>query len=136
MQASAPALGFEAIHRDFRPRVLRYLARLIGPQDAPDLAQITMLKVSEHLPRFRAESSLATWIYRIATNVAIDEARRSGRPTESLECIFEGEHGREVPPVLQAESAEDSAARTEMSACVREFVARLSPRYRAVLVLS
>lgn len=134
MATAAPALGFEAIDREFRPKVLRYLARLAGPQQAPDLTQVTMLRVSEHLPRFRGESSLATWIYRIATNVAIDEGRRRSGVTESLDSILDA--GAEAPPALQSDSAESCAARAEMSACVREFAGRLPAHYRAALVLT
>lgn len=132
----SPAITFEHLHREFRPKVMRYLTKLVGPQEASDLTQVTMLKVSEHLTRFRGDSSLATWIYRIATNVAIDASRRSDPQTESLDALVEGERATGLPPSLQSESAEHCAARTEMSACVREFVERLPARYRAVLVLS
>lgn len=132
----AGTLAFEAVHREFRPKVLRYLVRLAGQQDAPDLTQVTMIKVSEQLHRFRGESSLATWIHRIATNVAIDASRRRAHRADSLDALVEEgqEHG--LPPALESVSAETSAARTEMNSCVREFVNRLPPHYHAVLVLS
>lgn len=132
---TAATIAFEPLDREFRPKVLRYLTKLVGPQDAPDLTQITMLKASENLPRFRGDSSLSTWIYRIATNVAFDERRRPRTATESLEALLDDE-GQEVPRVLQGDSAETCVARTEMSACVREFVGRLPAQYRAVLILS
>jgi RNA polymerase sigma-70 factor (ECF subfamily) len=124
---------FEDVHREFRPKVLRYLSKLAGPQDAPDLTQIVMFKVSEHLPRFRGESSLATWIYRIATNVAIDAARGAAALADSLDSLLEDGLQGGLP---QVPSAESCAARSEMGACVREFVDRLPAHYGAVLVLS
>ena len=133
MTVSLPSL--EAIHREFHPKVLRYLGGMVGADEAPDLAQVTMMKVSEHLPEFRGDSSLSTWIYRIATNVARDRLRQLPPQTQPIEADEEGA-GRDVPPQLQSPSAEATAIRAEMSACVREFVDRLPPNYRSVLVLS
>jgi RNA polymerase sigma-70 factor (ECF subfamily) len=126
-------LQFESIHDRFRPRVLRYLKRLVGESEAEDLAQSVMLKVSEGLPGFRGESSLSTWIYRIATNAALDRLRRSAtRAAAGTE--FDLDEG-DVPPELLAPSAEAQAVRREMSECIREFVDRLPERYRTVMVL-
>lgn len=61
---------FDGIYREFQPRIHRYLCRLCGEADVQDLTQATFLKVSQSLDGFRGESSLATWIYRIATNTA------------------------------------------------------------------
>jgi RNA polymerase sigma-70 factor, ECF subfamily len=130
------SIEFEAVHREFHPKILRYLSKMAGPQEAPDLTQIAMFKVSEHLSRFRGESSLATWIYRIATNVAIDAARRTDPQIDSLDVLLANEQEQGLPSALQSESAENRAARTQMSACVREFVGRLPAHYRAVLILS
>lgn len=135
----APALSFEAVHREYHPRVLRYLAGFVDADEAADLAQVTMIKVSEHLAEFRGEASLSTWIYRIATNVALDRLRQKpphgvaldGEPEDDEEGLDES-----VPIELQASSAEAAAIRQEMSGCVREFVDRLPANYRSVLVLS
>ena len=58
---------FDSIHRHFRPRVLRYLTRLVGGQDAEDLTQSVMLKVSAGLPGFRGDSSV-TLMFRAFRN--------------------------------------------------------------------
>ncbi|OGW34104.1 MAG: hypothetical protein A2X58_11285 [Nitrospirae bacterium GWC2_56_14] len=67
----------ETIYRDFHPKILRYLQRLCGEEDAADLAQTVFLNVSRSLDSFRGESSLSTWIYQIATNAARDHAGSS-----------------------------------------------------------
>jgi RNA polymerase sigma-70 factor (ECF subfamily) len=126
-------LEFQSIHDCFRPRILRYLKRLVGENEADDIAQSVMLKVSEGLPGFRGDSSLATWIYRIATNAALDSLRRkTSRPPEQPE--FESEE--DVPPDEQVPSIEATAIRREMNACIRGFIERLPENYRAVMVLS
>lgn len=135
MDSRAPS--FEAIHREFRPRLLRYLAGFVGPDEAADLAQVTMLKVSEHLAGFRGESSLATWIYRIATRVAIDRLRQREPAGVALDFHAEDEVVDDgLPEPLRWPSAEDSAARAEMGACIREFVDALPPHERSVVILS
>lgn len=129
----AEALEFRALHDRFRPRVLRYLARLAGEADAEELAQSVMLKISAGLEDFRGDSSLATWIYRIATNAALDRLRRKPIALSEAQCGLDEEL---LPPEAQAASAETTVIREEMSACIREFVERLPPPYRTVMVLS
>lgn len=125
---------FQSIHDRFRPRVLRYLGRLVGEAEAEDLTQSVMLKVSEALPAFRGESSVSTWIYRIATNAALDRLRRkTAQPPSEPEPESEETL---VPPGAQAPSAEETAIREEMNACIREFIERLPESYRTVMVLS
>lgn len=131
--------SFDAIYRDYHPRIKRYLARLIDFDEAEDVAQDVFLKVSRSLEGFRGESSIGTWIYRIATNAAMDRVRspayraRFGAvlPDESCEA---GEDA--VPVVEELTSAEDRAIRREMSGCVQNLLAQLPESYRVVLVLS
>ena len=68
---SGTRLEFQSVHNRFRPRVLRYLKRLVGEGEAEDLTQSVMLKISEGLSGFRGDSRLSTWIYRVATNAAL-----------------------------------------------------------------
>lgn len=123
---------FQSIHDAYRPKVLRYLTRLAGAHEAEDLTQIVMLRISAGLPEFRGESSLATWIYRIATHAAIDRLRspRGG------EREPQGEVQEHLPADSAAPSAESTAMRGEMNACIRGFVDRLPESYRSVVVLS
>lgn len=125
MRTATP--DFQSIHARFRPRVLRYLSRLVGGAEAEDLTQSVMLKISEALPGFRGDSSVSTWIYRIATNTALDRLRgKAARPLTETELESDA----------QAASAETTAIRKEMNACIREFTERLPDNYRTVMVLS
>ena len=129
-----PPDDFQSIHDSFRPRVLRYLTRLAGERDAEDLTQRVMLKVSAGLPGFRHASSLSTWIYRIATNVALDHLRSPGHePVGDDEIDLED---GDVPLAAQVPSTEATAIRDEMSACIRDFIDRLPEIYRTAMVLS
>lgn len=133
------ALAFEAVHREFRPKLLRYLSGFVDPAEAADLTQVALMKVHDHLDDFRGDSSLATWIYRIATNVALDRLRERSPERVAIETESEDDSAaadERVPTQLRAPSAESVAIREEMSACVREFIDRLPLNYRTVLVLS
>lgn len=127
-------LDFNALHDQFRPRVLRYVTRLVGVTEAEDITQCVMLKVNEGLSRFRGDSSVSTWIYRIATNVAVDRLRRRAtQPLTDAEHEFDED---DLPPAVQSPSAETTAIREEMNACIGEFVARLPASYKTVMILS
>lgn len=140
-------LDFTAIHRTFRPRVLRYLERLLGPYEAEDLTQEVFAKVSQGLKGFRREASLSTWIYRIATNAALDRLRGRSSPGTLLQLRSTGAATRRGPAVqelpdrdvwkgTEAPSVELVSMREEMRDCIRHYVDRLPDRYRAVLLLS
>ena len=128
------AADFEQVHDEFRPRVLRYLTRLVGEREAEDLAQAVMLKVSEALPRFRGEASWSTWIYRMATNTALDHLRRKTIPL--LAATRVDPDGADLPEHELVASAESAAIRAEMSDCIRQVVEGLPENYRTVVVLS
>jgi RNA polymerase sigma-70 factor (ECF subfamily) len=131
---STSALDFQSVHDRFRPRVLRYLARLVGESEAQDLTQSVMLKVSEGLHDFRGDSSVSTWIYRIATNAALDRLRgKAPQPLTDTEFEFD-EH--DVPPAAKTASVETTAIREEMNACIREFIERLPETHKTVMLLS
>jgi len=136
------AIEFQSIHDAFRPRILRYLTRLVGERDAEDLTQIVLLKLNQGLANFRGDSSLSTWIYRIATNSALDKLRSpvaEQRQDQLIGLQADGEDDSgegNVPLDAQTPSVEATAIRAEMNACIREFIERLPEAYRTVTVLS
>ena len=131
---------FEAIFAEFHPKVLRYLSGMIGPVEAEDVAQNVFLKVYTGLKNFRGEASLATWIFRIATNAAFDRMRnRSFRQTEQLGLEMSNDPAIETAAAELADktrSAESTLIRSEMNECIKTYVDALPESYRAVLVLS
>jgi RNA polymerase sigma-70 factor (ECF subfamily) len=114
---------------------VRYLARLVGEEEAEDVAQEVFVKVHAALGGFRGESSMSTWIYRIATNAGMDHIRsRSSRQhlnvepdhdIDDLEALQDG-----TPP------ADTFLIRKDMNECIQAIVKSLPDNYRTVLVLS
>ncbi len=131
---------FEEIHRTFHRRINHYLVGMVGAAEAEDLTQEVFEKAHRALKNFRGESSLSTWVYKIATNCAIDRMRSLSWKRESLQESREtgcdpGAVSREEPSASEW-TAEDHVIRKEMSACVREVIDGLSQNDRVVIILS
>ena len=140
---STEDLDFQTIYETFQPRISRYVARLVGTQEVEDVTQEVFTKVHRGLGSFRGESQLSTWIYRIATNAAIDRLRSPSLQREvmsenELSVIEEAVADETLPESLKQESApvDVQVVRKEMNQCIRDFVERLPDNYRTVLILS
>ena len=139
---SEAELDFQKIHDDFRPRLQRYLTRLVGEFEAEDLTQEVFLRISKALPTFRGDSQLHTWIYRIATNAAVDRLRASSFkytvPTALPEDPDTGEFELEDRDVWTGEPA--SSPRSRCSTMRRlpatAILLRSSPKITAWWLLS
>lgn len=128
---------FIKIHDEFRPRIFHYLSGMAGKENAEDLTQVVFEKVSRGLINFRGESSLATWIYRIATNVALDHNRSAVARKKMIfldtidddcDCTIISD---EKPP-----GPDQGLMRREMNACIHRIVKQMPETERTVLVLS
>jgi len=129
---------FHKVYTEYRPQIKRYLARLAGDDEAEDLVQEVFVKVSAALPGFKGESTLSTWLYRIATNTALDRLRnpsyRQHRHSAPLPEELADEHRpglREAPL-----PADQQLVKEEMNSCIRDVINGLPPDYRAVIALS
>ncbi|HET7876103.1 MAG TPA: RNA polymerase sigma factor [Methylomirabilota bacterium] len=131
VEPAGAALDFQRVYDEFQARIRRYLARLAGAAEADDLTQETFARVSHALAGFRGEAALSTWIYRIATNVALDRARSPGFQLQAHAAEPEALAALGTAPTI-----EQDVARQEMSECVRDYVDQLPPDYRTVVVLS
>jgi RNA polymerase sigma-70 factor, ECF subfamily len=136
---NAEAFVFQDIHDEFRPMILRYLRRMLGDADAEDVCQEIFVKVDRALPGFRGESSLATWIYRIATNAALDHVRSASIRKTSSNVDISDDEASGGPGNAGAETTHLPDAlliRKDMNDCIRGIVDGLPEIYRTVLVLS
>ena len=96
------------------------------------------------LKDFRGESSFSTWIYRIATNTALDRLRSPSNQqaaqlvlSEDLSEEDRAEGGNRAVLVAEKKpSVEKQLIRDEMNECIGEYIEKLPDSYRTVLVLS
>ncbi len=122
--------SFEDLYAEFHPRIRRYLGRLLGEDEADDATQEVFVKASHGLAKFRGASSLSTWIYRVATNVAYDKLR-------SASSRRAGDVPIDTAPVRDPSAGIDERlVRAEMNDCLERYVRRLPANYRSVLILS
>jgi len=108
--------------------VIQVVYHLCGnTQVAQDAAQETFLRAWQHLPAYRHQGTLRSWLYRIAVNAALDMLRR--------ETKIASEHVDELPLADENPGPEASVVADERSALVQQAVKALPPASRSVLVL-
>ncbi len=131
-------LKFSEIYEAFQPKMLRYLTRLVGDTEAEDLMQEVLIKINEALPDFQGKSQLSTWIYRIATNAALDKLRSPAYKQAVRSCsnVETEVQDRDAATGEKTPLVEPQIFRKEMSDCVQSYIQRLPENYRVVLVLS
>ncbi|MHC4117371.1 MAG: RNA polymerase sigma factor [Planctomycetota bacterium] len=133
---------FQDVYKEFHRKIGGYLGRMVGAGEAEDLTQEVFMKIDKGLGEFEGQSSISTWIYRIATNAALDRIKsrtfRESKEKVSLNAALEDSEARcsGVPAMETSLSAEREAVRNEMNECIREFVDRLPADYRTVIILS
>ena len=134
---------FQKIHDEFRPRIHLYLTRLVGDFEAEDLTQEVFFKISAALRNFRGEAQLKNWIYRVATNAAIDRMRTASYkhilPVDFTTDPDEDETKIEVYNLWSGEatpSLEEQVFRNEGLACYCEFIEQLPENYRLIVALN
>jgi len=121
------ALAFETLVRRWQQPMARLFHRLLGRADpVPDLCQEVFLRVYQAGARYREQGTFATWLYRIAMNVAHDAQRRRPPDHRSLDT-FE--------PVDPLAPAEARCQRREAVELLNRALAELPEPLREVLVL-
>jgi RNA polymerase sigma-70 factor (ECF subfamily) len=126
-QAQAPAMTREELlhlYPAHRSRLIATLSRLVGPAEAEDLVQETLLRALSAVADFRGEAALGTWLHRIGVNLAYDRLRRRARDTDQAPTAEEA-----VAPVQP-----DPMEGTQMSRCVQQLLATLPATQRQVLI--
>ena len=131
-------LDFHTTYTEYYPKIVGYLRRLVGEAEAEDVAQEAFVKISRSLDGFRGESRLSTWIYRIATNAALDQLRRlSAKQSARQENGAEEGDGPDDDYIVDGAPLHDTLLiRKEMTDCIRGLVNDLQENNRTVLVLA
>ena len=129
--------ALEALILQHQSAIYGYLrARLLQHSDAEDLTQEVFLSVNDSLANFRGEAGLSTWVYRIATNTAIDKLRTPAfRREDAVEDLDEGDSAIAYA-AEEAAWPDQEVMRREMYDCFGDFVKALPPAYRLVVILS
>jgi RNA polymerase sigma-70 factor (ECF subfamily) len=131
-------IDFNEVYMEFHPKIIRYISRLAGPNEAEDIAQEVFEKISSSLGGFRGESKLSTWLYRIATNTTIDRLRSVAyKHSRAQKDLGETDGpGTQSDEIANKQATDQTLIREEMSECVIEYINNLPPDYRTIIALS
>lgn len=116
-------------HRDV---VFRVVARMVGRQDAEDVAQDAFLRAFHKLGSWRADAPFRAWLLRIAHNTALNAlSRRRAEPMAEPGEAPDAQAGERPPTPTPADALEASERRERLERKLRG----LSSAHRSVLVL-
>jgi RNA polymerase sigma-70 factor (ECF subfamily) len=122
--------AFESLYRQQVGRIYNLAYRMsAGADDADDLVQEIFLQAYRKMGSYKGESSLGTWIYRLAVNLCLDRIRsRAGKMAQVTDSI----DADDADPVVSPGSPADAnIARMDLA----HAVGTLPPSYRAAFVL-
>lgn len=132
------AESFEELLRRYRAPLVGYFSRMVEDRAlAEDLAQEVFLRVYEARARYRPEAKFTTWLYRIATNLALN-AIRDRKDSETLSAPGDGEHDTEADAARVADArptAEQAMMHADRQRIIRQAVDALPENQRAAVVL-
>jgi RNA polymerase sigma-70 factor, ECF subfamily len=131
--------AFAAIVARYRNPITNYLYRFLNDyEEAVDLAQETFVRVYYAIDRYHTGFAFSTYIYRIATNLAISELRkRKRRRLFSLTGLFQGEGDEEVEfqPADERPLPDKSIVDSEQDRVIAKAIAALPEKYRVPIIL-
>ena len=134
-------VAFDVLVRQYEHQVLRLALHLTGSEhDAEDIYQEAFLKAYRYLGNFRFECSFYTWIYRIVTNLCLDQLRRRKTRREDHAVVLD--HSGDEIDILASVSDDRSFSnpakeldRKVLGARIQLALGKLTPRERMVFEL-
>ena len=129
--------AFEQLVLDNQNRVYSLALRLCGDrEEAADLSQEAFVKASQGLSALQGESSFATWVYRLTTNVCIDHLRRKKRREEVEPAVsLDDENSGWAEPADRASDPQLLLEKSERGRALARGLEQLPDWQRRVLVL-
>jgi RNA polymerase sigma-70 factor (ECF subfamily) len=133
--------AFDSLVRRYDQSVLRLALHMLGnEQDAQDVNQEAFLKAYRHLGNFRFECSFYTWLYRIVTNLCLDQLRRRKSRREDPATVIDS-RGDEMDLLSNVSDSRAMANpareldRKRMGESISQALDKLTPRERTVFEL-
>ena len=132
--------AFEQLVRAHDQSVLRLAMNLLrSPEDARDVYQEAFLRVYRNLDSFRFDCSFHTWLYRIVTNICLDQLRKRKVRKEESAVVETSDGPVDRMEVFEEEAAHANPERTlwnrELQQRIENALGDLTPRERMVFEL-
>lgn len=134
--------AFETLFRKYVAQVVGFATSFVASRArAEELAQETFVHVYGTRSRYEPRARFSTWLFRIAANLCVSEARRAerrfrvwpGKPDETGQV---GEFDPESTAYHSAPSSEDEVVRREIVTQLQAALNRLPPQQRAAVLLA
>lgn len=117
-----------AFYRKYRNEVARTIFRVLGPDaDLEDVVQDVFIEVFRSIGKFKGQSKITTWLYRVCFNVALQKLRRQRRRPEG--------HISDREDLPHSETPLRSLERKDTTRVVYEILDTIAPKKRIVFVL-
>ncbi len=130
--------AYAELMKRYRKPVYHMILKMVrNVDDAEDLTIEAFAKAFRHLTRFKKDYTFSTWLFRIATNNAIDFIRKKKLETMSLDTSFKDDSGEAV--TIDVEDNElnpmEETIKTQKIELIRVFVDKLPPKYQRLVKL-
>ena len=124
--------AFEELLSGYEQLIYNLTFRYFGNHhDASDLGQEAMVRVYHKIGEFNGRAAFKTWLYRVVTNLCLDELRRRKRQTCSLEELKE----KGMEPAAVFRGPEEEAEHSEQARLIQEVLLNLSLEHRTIIIL-
>jgi RNA polymerase sigma-70 factor (ECF subfamily) len=137
--AAGDEAGFNYLAQKYHRAIIHFLFRMVRNEAvAEELAQEVFLRVYRSRESYRAEAKFTTWLYRIATNLAVNHARdtKHERSAQTIYLDAPDEESGTTPDVADDEpSVEQRLMRDERMAAIRTHVMALPERQRMAVLM-
>src|SRR5579871_2331812 len=132
--------AFEQLVRTYDQSVLRLAMNLLrSPEDARDVYQEAFLRVYRNLHAFRFDCSFHTWVYRIVTNICLDQLRKRKVRKEESPVVETADGLVDRMDGFEEEGVDSNPERTmwnrQLRERIQEALEALTPRERMVFEL-
>lgn len=130
--------AFERLIGQYEKRAYNIALRIMGnEEDAKDMAQEALIRIYKSIKDFKEQSSFSTWLYRIVTNVCLDELRkRKNIKTVPADGMIETEDGEmHLEVCIDSETPEAVYEKRERKELIVNTIGELNEEHRSVIVL-
>lgn len=130
--------AFEKLIEIYQKKIFNLAYRIVGNfDDAGDLTQEALIRIFKSIANFKEQSSFSTWVYRITTNVCLDEIRKKkNRRMLSLDEEIHVEDGEMKRQIMSDDPLPDEVAeREELRSIVSSAIDSLPEEQRIMITL-
>lgn len=120
----------------YQARVFGFVKRMVSTsEEAEDISQEVFIRAFQNIHRFDSRANIKTWVFRIAHNLCIDQARKTKRSVQKVSFTNDADETEEIEVSDESWAPEKLLIQTQMFELVEDAIASMSEKLRAVLLL-